>query len=66
MEIMIVIAIVAILMTITMRFGSRRIDDLNVQTIKEEFVQTYSTIFSQAMTSNYSAGKRYEKLTLLI
>lgn len=63
-EIMMVISILAILMTITMRFGSNRINDLKYQNIKEQFISAYERIYSDNMTSNYNNGNRYEILNV--
>jgi len=66
MEIMIVIAIISILMTITMRFWSKRIDDLGYQAGKEQFISEYDKLYSQATTSNYHAWIRYDILHLIL
>jgi len=63
---MIVIAVIAILMTVTMRFWSKRIDDLGSQAGKEQFVTAYDRLYSQAVTSNYHEGIRYDVLHITL
>jgi prepilin-type N-terminal cleavage/methylation domain-containing protein len=65
-EIMIVIAIIAILMTVTMQFWSKRIDDLGNQAGKEQFITAYEKLYSQATTSNYHEGVRYDMLHIAL
>lgn len=63
-EIIIVISIIAILLTVTMRFWSSRIDILKYQAGKEQFVNAYDRLYTQHLTSNYHEWTRYESLTL--
>ena len=63
-EIMIVIVIISILMTVTMRFGSNRINDLKHQSTKEQFFSAYDKLYSQNMTSNYHNWIRFESLQI--
>jgi len=65
-EIMIVIVIISVLMTITMRFWSNRIDDLGYQAGKEQFLSAYDMLYSQATTSNYHEGIRYDILYITL
>lgn len=65
-EIMIVIIIISVLLTVTMQFWSKRIDDLGYQAGKEQFLSAYDTLYSQAMTSNYREGIRYDLLRIAI
>lgn len=59
-EIIFVIVIISILMTITMQFWSKRIDDLAYQIWKEQFITVYEKLYSQAATSNYYEWVRYD------
>ena len=52
-EIMIVIVIVWILMTATMRFWWDRIGFLNNKNVKEQFISNYDSIYSDTLMSNY-------------
>lgn len=61
-EITIVIIIIGILMTITMQFWSKRIDDLGNQAGKEQFINAYDILYSQTTTSNYHEWTRYDML----
>ncbi|MBU0627013.1 prepilin-type N-terminal cleavage/methylation domain-containing protein [Patescibacteria group bacterium] len=63
-EIIIVIAIISILMTITMKFGSGRINLLQYQTNKEEFAADYDQLYTQILTSNYRNGIRFETMKI--
>ena len=63
-EIVIVIAIISILMTVTMKFGSGRINLLQYQTNKEEFVADYDQLHTQTLTSNYRNGIRFETMKI--
>lgn len=63
-EIVIVIAIISILMTVTMKFGSGRINLLQDQTHKEEFVADYDKLYTQTLTSNYHNGIRFGTMTI--
>ncbi len=53
-------------MTITMRFGSSRIDDLQAQTSKDEFKNHYEQIILSNMSSNYHKWQRYESMVISI
>ena len=61
-EMLIVLVVIGILMTATMKFGSNRIVDLKAQSIKEQFVWYYNDIYSQNMTSSFRDGKKYQQL----
>ena len=65
-EIVIVIVIITILMAVTMRFGSSRMQDLKTQATKEQFLGAYSQIASQYLVSNYLHDKRFSQLFLNI
>lgn len=64
MEMVIVLLIVSILLTITMRFWSSRIVDLKAQSFKEQFTSYYNAIYSQNLSSSFRDGKKYQKLVL--
>jgi len=49
-----------------MQFWSKRIDDLWYQTGKEQFIIAYEKLYSQAMTSNYHEGARYDILHITL
>jgi hypothetical protein len=53
-------------MTITMRFSSSRIDDLNAQTSKNDFKNNYEQLLLSNMSSNYYNWERYSKLKITI
>ncbi|HCY21288.1 TPA: hypothetical protein DIC40_05585 [Patescibacteria group bacterium] len=61
---MIVLGIIIIIMTVTMRFSSSRIDDLQVQTSKDDFKNNYEQLLLSNMSSNYHNGERYSKLII--
>ena len=63
-EIVIVLVVIGILMTATMRFGSGRIVDLKAQSLKEDFVGYYNELYNQNMTSSYRNEKQYKFLTM--
>jgi len=65
-ELLIVIAIISILMTVTMKFWSNRINDLGYQAGKEQFSTAYDKLYAQATTSNYHNTTRYELLHLTL
>ena len=65
-EILIVIIIIGVLMTVTMQFWSKRIDDLGYQAGREQFLSAYDKLYSQAMTSNYHEGIRYDILHITL
>lgn len=66
LEMMIVIAVITVLLSITMRFWSNRIEELNAQSIKEEFVNNYQKFVGQSAVSNYYDWERYWLLTINI
>ncbi len=63
-EIVIVLVVIGILMTATMRFGSGHIVDLKAQSLKEDFVGYYNELYNQNMTSSYRNEKQYKFLTI--
>jgi len=65
-EMAIVLLIIGILMTATMRFWSNRIVDLKAQSIKEQFIGRYNDLYGQNMTSSFRDGQRYETLTIVL
>lgn len=64
LEIMIVLGVIIIIMTITMKFSSSRIDDLNAQTSKDDFKNNYEQLLLSNMSSNYHNWERYDSLTI--
>lgn len=62
----IVLLIIGILMTASMKFGSNRITDLKAQSTKEQFIGRYNDIYSQNMTSSFRDGRKYEKLSVVM
>ena len=65
MEILIVIVIIGILLAVTMRFWSGRINDLKAQSYKEQFVSYYNELYSQNMTSSFRDATKYKQLNIL-
>lgn len=65
-ETLLVIVVITILMTITMHFWSKRIDELKYQSNKEKFITAYERLYAQNMTSNYYEGVRYDQLDIAI
>lgn len=63
-EMLIVLVIIGILMTATMRFGSGRIVNLKAQSLKEQFVGYYNELYSQNLISSFRDGKKYQKLII--
>ena len=59
---LIVLVVIGILMAATMRFGSGRIVDLKAQSLKEQFIWYYNSIYSQNMTSSFRNGVKYQTL----
>lgn len=53
-------------MTVTMRFSSSRIDDLQSQTSKDDFKNNYEQILLSNMSSNYNNWERYSDLIITI
>lgn len=53
-----------VLMSITMRFGSSRIHDLDAQTTKEQFVNSYQQFISRVLGTNYYNEQRYTGVSL--
>lgn len=51
-------------MTITMKFGSSRIEDLQAQTSKDEFKNNYEQLLLTNMSSNYHNTQRYTKIII--
>lgn len=51
-------------MTITMKFGSSRIEDLQAQTSKDEFKNNYEQLLLTNMSSNYHNTQRYTKMVI--
>lgn len=66
LEIIIVLSIISILLTVTLRFWSNRIKDLTYQSTKEQFVATYEQLYSQTLTSNYHNNIRYDTLHITL
>lgn len=66
LEIMIVLWVIIIIMTITMKFSSSRIDDLQAQTSKDDFKNNYEQLLLTNMSSNYNNNERYDKMTISI
>lgn len=63
-EIMMVIVIIWILMAATMRFGGDRIGFLNDKNVKEQFVSTYDTLYSNNMMTSYHLWDPYTNLDI--
>jgi len=63
-EIVIVLVVISILMTATMKFGSNRIDDLKAQSLKEQFVWYYNDLYRQNLMSSFRDETKYQTLTL--
>lgn len=63
-EMVIVLLVIGVLMTATMRFGSGRIVDLKAQSLKEQFVGRYNDLYNQNMTSSFRDGTKYQQLTI--
>ena len=66
LEMLIVLVVIGILMTATMRFWSGRIVDLKAQSIKEQFIWYYNDLYSQNMTSSFRDGQKYGTLTVVL
>jgi type II secretory pathway pseudopilin PulG len=64
LEIMIVLWVIIVIMGVTMKFSSSHIDNLQVQTNKDEFKNNYEQLLLNNMSSNYHNEKRYEKLEI--
>lgn len=64
LEIMIVLGVIIILLTVTMKFSSSRIDELQSQTSREDFKNNYEELLLSNMSSNYYNGERYTSLDL--
>jgi prepilin-type N-terminal cleavage/methylation domain-containing protein len=65
-ELIIVLVIISILMGATMRFGSSRITDLKSQALKDKFLDSYATVYSQNMVSSYYQAQHYQSLHIRI
>jgi prepilin-type N-terminal cleavage/methylation domain-containing protein len=63
-EIILVIVVITILMTATMKFGSNRIIDLKSQSLKEHFIGYYNELYSQNITSSFRDQTKYQTLTM--
>ncbi len=63
-EIMMVIVIIWILMAATMRFGGDRIGFLNNKNVKEQFVSSYDTLYSNNMMTSYHMWDPYTQLNV--
>jgi len=66
LEIMIVLWVIIVIMTITMKFSSSRIDDLHAQTSKDDFKNSYEQLLLSNMSSNYHNKERYNKMMIYI
>lgn len=64
LELMIVLWIIIILMTVTMRFSSSHLDNLQTQTSKDDFKNNYEQLLLTNMSSNYYNKDRYEKIEI--
>jgi len=64
LEIIIVIVIIWILMSATMKFGGDRIWFLNNKNIKEQFLDNYSLLQSNNTMTNYYVWKIYQDLDI--
>lgn len=64
LEIVIVIVIIWILMSATMKFGGDRIWFLNNKNIKEQFLDSYSLLQSNNTMTNYYLWKIYKNLDI--
>ncbi|MFA5748038.1 MAG: type II secretion system protein [Candidatus Absconditabacterales bacterium] len=65
-EMMIVIAVIAILLTVTLKFGNSRILDLKNQSSKEEFTSFYNQLYSQNLISNYQNAQKYNFMEIYL
>ena len=63
-ELLVVISILTILFGIGMNFGGNRIAELKAQTMKERFVDAYSSLVDQRLISSYQGNTRYRELTI--
>ncbi len=66
LEIIIVISIIVIIMTITMKFSGSRIKELEAQTGKDDFKNNYEQLLLSNMSSNYNGEERYTALYIKI
>lgn len=66
LEIMITLWVIIGLLAITMNFSSNRIEDLDIQATKEDFIHSYENIIINNMSSNYLNQKRYTFLDISI
>jgi prepilin-type N-terminal cleavage/methylation domain-containing protein len=65
-EMMIVIAVIAILLTVTLKFWNSRILDLKNQSSKEEFTSFYNQLYSQNLISNYQNAQKYNFMEIYL
>lgn len=63
-ELLVVMGVISILMVATMNFWSHRLDQLQDEGDKEEFVSSYTQYASIPLMSNYVAGKRVSSFEL--
>lgn len=66
LEITIVIAVIAVLMTMIINFGANRVDYLQSNVSKNNFVSTIETVYSNVLSSNYYGDQIIDELSLNI
>lgn len=66
LEIIITLWVIIALLAITMNFSTNRIEDLDIQATKEDFMHSYESIIINNMSSNYLNQKRYTSLDIEI
>lgn len=65
-EMLIVIIIIGILTSMTFYFGTERIRDLDRQTLRDRFVDTFNTTVGKTRMASYLYGQHYTSLHMYI
>ena len=65
-EMLIVIIIIAIILSFTMKFSGNRINLLNDKNVQEEFIAQYDKLYLTAMNTNYISWQIYDKLDIIL
>lgn len=64
LEILLVLVIIGILLTVTLKFWGNRMQELDVLTLKQQTFDAMESLYRPRLTSNYYQGTTYDQLVL--
>jgi hypothetical protein len=64
-EIVMVLVVISILMTVTLKFGADRVKDLNDSTLKNQSLDAITAVLREHSDSNYHEGQAYDSMDIV-